>query len=62
MTKNIKSEKGSITIYVIVTMLFFTVFIMSIYIMNNRKYVAKRTKEINLWRNFFQNTNKKKTI
>lgn len=37
--KNIlNSERGSITIYVIITMLFFSVFIMSIYIINSRKY------------------------
>lgn len=37
--KNIlKSEVGSITIYVIITMLFFSVFIMSIYIINSRKF------------------------
>lgn len=37
----IRSEKGSITVYVIITMLFFSVFIMSIYIMNSRKYEAQ---------------------
>lgn len=42
MKKNIlKSERGSITVYVIITMLFFTVFIMSIFIMNSRKYATQ---------------------
>ncbi len=41
MLKKIKSEKGSITLYVIITMLFFTVFIMSIYIINSRKFATQ---------------------
>lgn len=34
----IKREKGSITVYVLITMLFFSVFIMSIYVINSRKF------------------------
>ena len=37
----LKNEKGSITIYVIITMLFFSVFIMSIYIINSRKFATQ---------------------
>ncbi len=39
--KRLKNEKGSITIYVIITMLFFSVFIMSIYIINSRKFATQ---------------------
>lgn len=39
--KKLKNEKGSITIYVIITMLFFSVFIMSIYIINSRKFATQ---------------------
>lgn len=41
MKNKIRNEKGSITLYVIITMLFFSVFIMSIYIMNSRKYESQ---------------------
>ncbi len=41
MNNKLKNEKGSITIYVIITMLFFSVFIMSIYIINSRKFATQ---------------------
>ena len=42
MKKNrLIDERGSITVYVIKTMLFFTAFIISIFIMNSRKYAAQ---------------------
>ena len=36
----LKNEKGSITIYVIITMLFFSVFIMSIYIITREQLLS----------------------